>query len=117
MNSESFRSFADSYVIRPTVDIFDDLCAGVKELFDQVSSHDPTIHYIPTTDKRILNERFNSIYLGETLLYAITQIENECPVCFALTDMEGDGVEVTLEYYPRILSFEEAIRYRRTHPE
>lgn len=117
MTSDEFLTFAKQYVIRPTVDINDDLAKGVEELFDQVHQHDPSIHYIPPTDRHVLNERFNAIYLGETLSYAITQIENECSVAFAITDREDDGIDVTLEYYPRIFSFEEVIRYRRSHPE
>lgn len=117
MTSEEFLTFSKSYVIRPTVDINGDLCKGVHALFDQVCQREPSVHYIPPTDKRVLNERFNEIYLGETLSHAITQIENECSVCFAITDREDSGIDVTLEHYPRIFSFEEVIRYRRTHPE
>lgn len=117
MTSEQFFEFAKTYEIRPTIDINQDLCAGVQALFDQVCQREPSIRYIPTTDRHVLNMRFNEIYLGESLRYAITQIENECEVQFALTDTEDDGVEVTLEYYPRVLSFKEVIEYRRTHPE
>lgn len=117
MNSEQFMAFTKDYVIRPTVDINRDLCKGVQALFDQVCQREPSIRYILPTDRRVLNMRFNEIYLGETLQHAITQIENECEVQFALLDTDDDGVIVTLEYYPRILSFEEVVRYRRAHPE
>lgn len=117
MTSDEFLTFAKHYVIRPTVDIDGDLAKGVAELFEQVQQHEPSIYYVPPTDKRVLNEHFSEIYLGETLSHAITQIENECSVCFSITDREDEGIDVTLEYYPRIFSFEEVIRYRRTHPE
>lgn len=117
MNSEQFLEFAKTYKIRPTIDINRDLCKGVQDLFDQVQQNEPSIHYVPPTDRHVLATQFNKIYLGESLRHAITQIENECEVQFAITDTEDDGVEVTLEYYPRVLSFEEVVRYRRAHPE
>lgn len=117
MRSEEFLEFARGYIIRKTVDINGGLAKGVEELFNLVSSDEPNIYYIQTTDKHVINERFNQIYLGETLEQAIIEIENECSVRFSLTDREDDGINVELEYYPRVLSFKEAIEYRRTHPE
>lgn len=117
MNGEQFKEYAKTHRIYPLVDIFGDLHKGCKELIEQVTAVDPSVRFVPSTDKRILNQRFVWMFQGEMLDQAIVKIEAEYPVQFTLTDTEDGGVEIGLEYYDRLLSFEEAVEYRRTHPE
>lgn len=117
LTGDEFRQFAKTYQINPAVDVRDDLHLCCQKLIEQVEKIDPSVKFIPSTNKRILNERFTWIFHFETLEQAIVKIEAEYPVQFTLTDTPDDGVEIGLEYYERLLSFEEAVEYRRTHPE
>lgn len=117
MTSKDFICFARTYRIFPQIDIDGDLQEGIAKLFEQVSLKRSDVSFIKTEDKRVLNERFVCSYVGETLMEAITQIENETDIQFSLIDGEDDTLEVFLEYYPRIFSFEEAVRYRCAHSE
>lgn len=117
MTTEEFREFAKSYKIHPQIDVNGNIQDGARMLFEQAFANSPSVRFIETTDKRVLQEKLIYSYLGETLMQAITQIENEYPVVFALLETESGGLEVSLEYHPRNLTFKEVIEYRRTHPE
>lgn len=117
MALERFLKFARTYEIRPVIDINQNLEEGLQELFDQVHSCAPWIHYVPPEDRRIFNIRFNNVFLGESLEYALNDISNECNLDTVIIEREDGGINVTIEKNKRLLSFKEVIDYRRTHPE
>lgn len=117
MTVDEFRKFANSYRIFPQVDIEDGLQLGIEKLFRQIADCTNSIHFKLNSDPRVINEKFNCSFLNETLMEAIVKIENETPIVFSLMETEDDCIEIELEYCPRKLTFEEAIRYRCAHPE
>lgn len=117
MTSEEFRLFARTYKINPAVEFTGSLHDGCMALIEQVTKIDPSVQFVPSTNRLVLEQRFIWTFQFDTLDQAIIKIEAEYPVQFALTDTEDDGVKIGLEWYPRVLTFKEAIEYRRTHPE
>lgn len=117
MDSDAFRKFVRQHRIYPQIDLSGNLNEGAQLLIDQVAAVDPSVHFIPSTDRNVTREEFIYSFLGETLEHAIVKMESEYPVVFTLTDREDGGVDVSLEYYPRVLTFGEVVEYRRTHPE
>lgn len=117
MTVDEFRVYAANYRIHPQIDIEGDLNEGARKLIEQAFANDPSVRFVPSTDKHVLQEEAYFSFLGETLMNAIVSIENETPVAFSLLETDDDGLEISLEYNPRIFSWEEVVRYRRTHPE